>query len=136
MQVETYLQTEGALVRFWYPLEQLEKPPHGQRKASRLGAPTVDIGSIHLHRLVQSRATVEIQISGLIHIWVKFSLMNWSNPCKTRDFSQLMIVVLMTENSVLPHFGQHWCHQEVLSFTVSVKTLTSVAFTEMHLHCI
>lgn len=36
VQVETYLQNEGALVGFWYPVVYLERPPAGYRKSSSL----------------------------------------------------------------------------------------------------
>ena len=36
IQVESYLQNEGALVRFWYPVVYLERPPTGYRKSSSL----------------------------------------------------------------------------------------------------
>lgn len=29
VQVETYLRSEGVLVRYWYPIEMLERPPAG-----------------------------------------------------------------------------------------------------------
>ena len=34
VQVETYLENEGVLVRYWYPLDMLEKPPKGARKSN------------------------------------------------------------------------------------------------------
>eukprot|EP00800_Vazella_pourtalesii_P003218 TRINITY_DN1323_c0_g1_i3.p1 TRINITY_DN1323_c0_g1~~TRINITY_DN1323_c0_g1_i3.p1 ORF type:complete len:2260 (+),score=553.45 TRINITY_DN1323_c0_g1_i3:560-6781(+) len=34
VQVETYLENEGVLVRYWYPLDLLEKPPKGARKSN------------------------------------------------------------------------------------------------------
>ena len=48
VQVECYVPSDGALVRFWYPVIYLEKPPKGYRKPSALrGADTV---SILVHR--------------------------------------------------------------------------------------
>ena len=53
MQVETYLRSEGVLVRFWYPLEMLEKPQPGLRKSSITGGQTMDTSNVHIHRSVQ-----------------------------------------------------------------------------------
>uniref|UniRef100_A0A1X7UQ08 HECT domain-containing protein n=1 Tax=Amphimedon queenslandica TaxID=400682 RepID=A0A1X7UQ08_AMPQE len=48
VQVECYVPSDGALVRFWYPVIYLEKPPKGYRKPSALrGADSV---SILVHR--------------------------------------------------------------------------------------
>lgn len=56
VQVECYLQSEGALVRFWYPVVYLEKPPPGYRKSPTLrGADAANIlvyrlaGRLHCH---------------------------------------------------------------------------------------
>lgn len=44
VQVECYLPSDGALVRFWYPVVYLERPPKGYRKPSALrGAESVNI---------------------------------------------------------------------------------------------
>ena len=48
VQVETYLQNEGALVRFWYPVVYLERPPAGYRKSSSLRGG--DAASMLVHR--------------------------------------------------------------------------------------
>lgn len=48
IQVETYLQNEGVLVRFWYPVVYLERPPTGYRKSSSLRAG--DASSMLVHR--------------------------------------------------------------------------------------
>ncbi len=48
IQVETYLQNEGALVRFWYPVIYLERPPLGYRKSSSLRGG--DAASMLIHR--------------------------------------------------------------------------------------
>ena len=52
VQVETYLRSEGVLVRFWYPLEMLEKPQPGLRKSSITGGQTMDTSNVHIHRSV------------------------------------------------------------------------------------
>lgn len=48
IQVETYLQNEGALIRFWYPVVYLERPPPGYRKSSSLRGG--DAASMLVHR--------------------------------------------------------------------------------------
>ena len=48
VQVECYLQNEGALVRFWYPVMCLERPPPGYRKASSLRG--ADAANMLVHR--------------------------------------------------------------------------------------
>lgn len=50
MQVETYLRTEGVLVRFWYPIDMLERPPQGLRKSSITGGQTLDTSNVLIHR--------------------------------------------------------------------------------------
>lgn len=50
VQVETYLRTEGVLVRFWYPIDMLERPPQGLRKSSITGGQTLDTSNVLIHR--------------------------------------------------------------------------------------
>ncbi len=50
VQVETYLRSEGVLVRFWYPIDILERPAAGYRKASIIGNQVIDMSNIHIHR--------------------------------------------------------------------------------------
>jgi E3 ubiquitin-protein ligase HECTD4 len=50
VQVECYLQSEGALVRFWFPVVYLEKPPPGYRKSPTLRG--ADAANILVHRYV------------------------------------------------------------------------------------
>ncbi len=52
VEVETYLRSEGVLVRFWYPIDMLERPPQGYRKASIIGNQVIDMSNIHIHRSV------------------------------------------------------------------------------------
>ena len=57
VQVESYLQNEGALVRFWYPVVYLERPPPGYRKSSSLRGG--DAASMLVHRqLLKSEASL------------------------------------------------------------------------------
>lgn len=48
VQVECYLQSEGALVRFWYPVLCLERPPPGYRRSESLRA--IDATNMTVHR--------------------------------------------------------------------------------------
>ena len=48
VQVECYLQSEGALVRFWYPVMYLERPPPGYRRSASFRA--IDATNMTIHR--------------------------------------------------------------------------------------
>ena len=50
VQVETYLQFEGVLVRFWYPITQLERPPDRCKKTGVTGAQVVNINNFLVHK--------------------------------------------------------------------------------------
>ena len=50
VQVETYLRLEGILVRFWYPLNILEKPQDCSKKTAVTGAQVVNINNYLVHR--------------------------------------------------------------------------------------
>lgn len=50
VQVETYLRSEGVLVRYWYPIEMLERPPAGSRRAAANGLVSLDSSNIQIHR--------------------------------------------------------------------------------------
>ena len=52
VEVETYLHSEGVLVRYWYPIDMLERPPQGYRKASIIGNQILDTSNIHIHRYI------------------------------------------------------------------------------------
>ncbi|KAK7506010.1 hypothetical protein BaRGS_00002732 [Batillaria attramentaria] len=77
VQVETYLRSEGVLVRFWYPLEMLEKPQPGLRKSSITGGQTMDTSNVHIHReLLQSEA-------GLARMYVRTAFLRLINHCNS-----------------------------------------------------
>nr|KAG5713128.1 hypothetical protein BaRGS_007655 [Batillaria attramentaria] len=77
VQVETYLRSEGVLVRFWYPLEMLEKPQPGLRKSSITGGQTMDTSNVHIHReLLQSEA-------GLARMYVRMAFLRLINHCNS-----------------------------------------------------
>lgn len=47
--METYLESEGALVDYWYPVSALEKPPRGHQHVQKnLTAASMD--SLAFHR--------------------------------------------------------------------------------------
>ncbi|XP_077866440.1 putative E3 ubiquitin-protein ligase HECTD4 [Saccoglossus kowalevskii] len=59
VQVETYLRSEGVLVRYWYPIDMLERPPPGYRKNSTTGLSNIDTSNLHIHReLLRCEASV------------------------------------------------------------------------------
>ncbi|TSW08319.1 putative E3 ubiquitin-protein ligase HECTD4 [Bagarius yarrelli] len=49
VQVETYLRSEGVLVRYWYPIEMLERPPAGSRRTAANGLVLLDSSNIQIH---------------------------------------------------------------------------------------
>ncbi|XP_071790886.1 probable E3 ubiquitin-protein ligase HECTD4 isoform X2 [Asterias amurensis] len=58
VQVETYLRSEGVLVRYWYPLDMLERPHAGYRRGALTGLGALDITNINIHReLLHAEAT-------------------------------------------------------------------------------
>src|SRR6218665_3127448 len=54
VEIETYLRSEGILVRYWYPLEMLERPAPGYRKSSFIVGrhKTLDVSNIDIHKFV------------------------------------------------------------------------------------
>ena len=50
VQVESYLKLEGILVRFWYPLRDLEKPHDSSKKTAVTGTQVVNINNNAVHR--------------------------------------------------------------------------------------
>lgn len=75
--METYLQSEGVLVRFWYPLETLERPPQGYRKSTLVGHQPLDTSSIFIHREV---LTVE---SSLARMHCRTALLELITHCNS-----------------------------------------------------
>ena len=54
IQVECYQRCEGILVRYWYPVDMLERPPAGYRKSPTVGHQALSTANIHLHRYINS----------------------------------------------------------------------------------
>ncbi|GFR88445.1 hypothetical protein ElyMa_006100100, partial [Elysia marginata] len=77
VQVETYLRSEGVLVRFWYPLIMLEKPAQGMRKASITGGQTMDTSNIFIHRELLS---IE---SALAHMHLRTAFLRLTDHCNS-----------------------------------------------------
>ncbi|KAK6968629.1 E3 ubiquitin-protein ligase HECTD4 [Biomphalaria glabrata] len=77
VQVETYLRSEGVLVRFWYPLQMLEKPAQGMRKASITGGQTMDTSNIFIHReLLGSEAA-------LTRMYIRTAFLQLTDHCNS-----------------------------------------------------
>ncbi|XP_078681858.1 putative E3 ubiquitin-protein ligase HECTD4 [Branchiostoma floridae x Branchiostoma belcheri] len=76
VQVETYLRSEGVLVRYWYPIDMLERPPQGTRKASITGVANMDTSNIQIHRqLLQCE-------SSLVHYYCRTALLSLLSHCR------------------------------------------------------
>jgi E3 ubiquitin-protein ligase HECTD4 len=89
VQVETYLETEGSLVHYWYPVSALEKPPKGHQHAQKnLTAASID--NLTFHRvLLQS----EVKLSCLYCRMALLSLVNYSKPSDVlSDVDQLRLL--------------------------------------------
>jgi E3 ubiquitin-protein ligase HECTD4 len=54
VQVETYLRSEGLLIRFWYPITVLEKPNDCTMKLAVTGAQVVNVNSSQVHKELMS----------------------------------------------------------------------------------
>jgi len=59
VQVETYLRSEGVLVRYWYPLDMLERPPQGYRKSAMIGHQSLDTSNINIHQYVDQISFIQ-----------------------------------------------------------------------------
>ncbi|TRY90504.1 hypothetical protein DNTS_002641, partial [Danionella cerebrum] len=72
VQVESYLRSEGVLVRYWYPIEMLERPPAGSRRAAANG----------LVELLRSE-------SALARLYCRMALLNIFAPKSPHTFTRL-----------------------------------------------
>ena len=50
IQVESYLKSEGVLVRFWYPIGVLEKPVDCGVKTAVTGAQVINVNNLNIHK--------------------------------------------------------------------------------------
>ncbi|XP_046872567.1 probable E3 ubiquitin-protein ligase HECTD4 isoform X1 [Hypomesus transpacificus] len=83
VQVETYLRSEGVLVRYWYPLETLERPPAGSRRTAANGLVSLDSSNIQIHReLLRSE-------SALARLYCRMALLNIFAPKSPHTFTRL-----------------------------------------------
>uniref|UniRef100_K7F6L4 HECT domain E3 ubiquitin protein ligase 4 n=1 Tax=Pelodiscus sinensis TaxID=13735 RepID=K7F6L4_PELSI len=74
VQVETYLRSEGVLVRYWYPIDMLERPPAGYRRTATNGLVTLDNTNIQIHReLLRCEAS-------LARLYCRMALLNIFAP--------------------------------------------------------
>lgn len=82
IQVESYLQNEGALVRFWYPVVYLERPPPGYRKSSSLRGG--DAASMLVHRqLLKAEAS-------LVSMYSRRALLTMHNSLDRKNGEELV----------------------------------------------
>nr|XP_030141338.3 probable E3 ubiquitin-protein ligase HECTD4 isoform X1 [Taeniopygia guttata] len=83
VQVETYLRSEGVLVRYWYPIDMLERPPAGYRRTATNGLVTLDNTNIQIHReLLRSEAA-------LAKLYCRMALLNIFAPKSPHMFTRL-----------------------------------------------
>ncbi|MEE6503851.1 hypothetical protein FKM82_004993 [Ascaphus truei] len=83
VQVETYLRSEGVLVRYWYPIDMLERPPAGYRRMATNGLVTLDSTNIQIHReLLRCE-------SSLARLFCRVALLNIFAPKSPHTFTRL-----------------------------------------------
>uniref|UniRef100_A0A4W3K6B9 HECT domain E3 ubiquitin protein ligase 4 n=1 Tax=Callorhinchus milii TaxID=7868 RepID=A0A4W3K6B9_CALMI len=83
VQVETYLRSEGVLVRYWYPIDMLERPPTGYRRTAAYGLVTLDNTNIQIHReLLRCEAA-------LARLYCRMALLNIFAPKAPHTFTRL-----------------------------------------------
>ncbi|XP_036454105.1 probable E3 ubiquitin-protein ligase HECTD4 isoform X4 [Colossoma macropomum] len=83
VQVETYLRSEGVLVRYWYPIEMLERPPTGSRRTAANGLVSLDSSNIQVHReLLRCE-------SALARLYCRMALLNIFAPKSPHTFTRL-----------------------------------------------
>ncbi|XP_041692213.2 probable E3 ubiquitin-protein ligase HECTD4 isoform X1 [Coregonus clupeaformis] len=84
VQVETYLRSEGVLVRYWYPIEMLERPPVGSRRTAANGLVNLDSSNIQIHReLLRCE-------SALARLYCRMALLNIFAPKSPHTFTRLL----------------------------------------------
>nr|XP_060642062.1 probable E3 ubiquitin-protein ligase HECTD4 isoform X2 [Anolis sagrei ordinatus] len=83
VQVETYLRSEGVLVRYWYPIDMLERPPAGYRRTATNGLVSLDNSNIQIHReLLRCEAA-------LARLYCRMALLNIFAPRSPHMFTRL-----------------------------------------------
>ncbi|XP_054852988.1 probable E3 ubiquitin-protein ligase HECTD4 isoform X3 [Eublepharis macularius] len=83
VQVETYLRSEGVLVRYWYPIDMLERPPAGYRRTATNGLVSLDNANIQIHReLLRCEAA-------LARLYCRMALLNIFAPKSPHMFTRL-----------------------------------------------
>ncbi|OWF52164.1 E3 ubiquitin-protein ligase HECTD4 [Mizuhopecten yessoensis] len=77
VQVETYLRSEGVLVRFWYPIDMLERPAQGLRRSTITGGQIMDTSNVHIHcELLRSEAV-------LVRMYCRTALLKLIDHCNS-----------------------------------------------------
>nr|XP_033812752.1 probable E3 ubiquitin-protein ligase HECTD4 isoform X2 [Geotrypetes seraphini] len=83
VQVETYLRSEGVLVRYWYPIDMLERPPAGYRRTAANGLVSMDSTNIQIHReLLRCEAS-------LSRLYCRIALLSIFAPKSPHTFTRL-----------------------------------------------
>ncbi|XP_058850690.1 probable E3 ubiquitin-protein ligase HECTD4 isoform X1 [Acipenser ruthenus] len=83
VQVETYLRSEGVLVRYWYPIDMVERPPAGYRRTAANGLVSMDSTNIQIHReLLRGEAA-------LARLYCRMALLNIFAPKSPHTFTRL-----------------------------------------------
>lgn len=109
VQVETYLENEGLLVRYWYPLDILEKPPKGARKSN---SPVLRSQAMNIY---MHRALIKSELS-LTYKYCQNALVNLLgftelrlNMCPPPNFTLLPVPneTLISRITYLKHFSYH-----------------------------
>uniref|UniRef100_T1J2Q6 HECT domain-containing protein n=1 Tax=Strigamia maritima TaxID=126957 RepID=T1J2Q6_STRMM len=81
VQVETYLNSEGILIRYWYPVEILERPLPGHQRGNLKGSQVLDISNIQIHRELLQCELI------LVKSYCRHSLLKLIDHCNSPDFS-------------------------------------------------
>ncbi|XP_026795565.1 probable E3 ubiquitin-protein ligase HECTD4 isoform X2 [Pangasianodon hypophthalmus] len=98
VQVETYLRSEGVLVRYWYPIEMLERPPAGSRRTAANGLVSLDSSNIQIHReLLRCE-------SALARLYCRMALLNIFAPKSPHTFTRLFHIPAVRDIT-LEHLG-------------------------------
>lgn len=94
VQVETYLRSEGVLVRFWYPLDVLERPAQDLRRTAVTGVQIVDTNSVQVHREL-----IRLE-RALARIYCRSALLRLVKYCESPEVSGGAIVPFFSELDV------------------------------------
>ncbi|KAG9487790.1 hypothetical protein GDO78_007527 [Eleutherodactylus coqui] len=129
VQVETYLRSEGVLVRYWYPIDMLERPPVGYRRMATNGLVTLDSTNIQIHReLLRCE-------SALARLYCRVALLNIFAPKSPHTFTRLFHIPAIRDIT-LEHL--QLLSNQLLTPPLPDGTITSssILITQSLQHCI